>query len=884
MDVYKQNSGRVFEAIIGGMCMFKCHYCYLDGANVSSYPVAVNADVHQIQRKMTQFAEETGDQLSTFNLGEHTDSLALDHLTRMTTDFIPFVTTLPNSQIELRTKSANVQNLKGLDHQGRTIVGFTLSPQLVIDNSEGENAVPFEDRIVAVRQCQEWGYPVSLKLDPVIPFAGWQDAYTELIDRLADTLNPKLVHHYAVGVLRWGTKNLKLCRKMFPDSGLWHFDYSDLRSKKRAPSEEERREMYHHVLPRMQAGFPEVEYYLSMEMEDFAEQIIREAGEIKVTDVKPTNRQTDTTQVQDQYDLAHEKPIITEALSSHKIGEDIEAFIASNPTWKDTFAQSIGELISPQYRKKPARLLAWIHQVSSPKLQTFQGMELGYREVMLRDQRGDRIPAIPMSSDRYEAVLGKFMNTDFPVQMVVLEGAVFPVVPVPADRRGRVPDPFFAFYITGVKDQPTAEDLIQVKPDPDETIAAIFREHARKPKGIVNYIKSQLVENLHIQGLDKLEGLDQALDFIIYQSFSDGYEKNSSMKLNSLVIGPPGAGKKLLTTAALILNPVGEEVASVDRKLTVAGLIGNKSTSSRGHEIRPGYVPRASHGVLCIQDFHEIRHDRQPIFAMFSKLMEDGEVIDSTTSRVIFKALTAIHVDMNRLSQVRPLPQGKQDIDVPVNVLSRFDFIVELERGGQSQLKVAEEILREWGKADVTSDSATAGEWKRTLKRIVAYVRTYFRKVEPLPENVRECLVGRMDAVWKEMQDEFPDEKAITDFSTRAAISAHKYVRAITSASLGTVATEEDVDGAIPFIKTKLRTVLQIRGEIPVVEKPKSLHDLRHEFIQRTFGGEVVTIKGVRAALKEAGIAVAVKTVERDLKTITERVAQGKYRVKKSDE
>ena len=828
---------------------------------------------------MAQIAEESGGKLCTFNLGEHTDSLALDHLTRMTSDFIPFVTTIPNSQLELRTKSANVQNLQNLDHQGRTIVGFTLSPQLVIDGSEGENAVSIEDRIEAVRQCQEWGYPVSLKIDPIIPFDGWQEAYTDLIGQLADTLDRKLVHHYATGVLRWDTKNLKLCRKMFPDSGLWQFDYSDIHSRKRAPSEQERREIYLYILPRMQAAFPDVEHYLSMEMKDFAKEIIREAGGLKVTTDKTTKRQNVNQKKREQFNLAHELPLISESFSDGKVTEEIEKFITGEPGWEDTFAQTIGELARSSNLKKPARLLAWIHQVSPPKLLSVQNLSLAFRDIVLRDQRGDTIKAMPMSNDRFEDVLGKVMDPSFPVQTIVLEGAVFPVHPSPADGRPKVPDPFVAFYIAGIKEQPTAEDLIHVKHDPDETTARIFAEHAAQPNGIVNYLKAQLVENLHIQGLDQLEGLDKALDFIIYQSFSDGFDKNGSMKLNSLVIGPPGAGKKLLTTAALILNPTGEEVASADGKLTLAGLIGNKKPGAAGQTIQPGYIPRASHGVLCIQDFHEIKRDRKPIFAMFSKLMEDGEVIDATTSRVIFKALTAIHLDTNRVSQVRPLQPGQPDIDIPVNILSRFDFIVELEGSDPSQLYVAEEILREWGKTDVTPGSTTAGDWERTLKRIVAYVRTYFRKVEPLPEDVREYLVERMDAVWEEMKAEFPDEVAITDFSTRAAISAHKYVRAITSASLGTVSTKEDVDVAISFIHTKLITVLQLRAELPDQQQHKSKSDLRRDFIRRTFGGETVTVEEVVEAVNDDFGNYSQRTIERDLGIVATREQHGSYRV-----
>jgi len=42
----------------------------------------------------------------------------------------------------------------------------------------------------------------------------------------------------------------------------------------------------------------------------------------------------------------------------------------------------------------------------------------------------------------------------------------------------------------------------------------------------------------------------------------------------------------------------------------------------------------------------------QVICIILSKVMEDGEVIDSTSAMTTHKAVTSIHIDMNRMSQV----------------------------------------------------------------------------------------------------------------------------------------------------------------------------------------------------------------------------------------
>ena len=69
----------------------------------------------------------------------------------------------------------------------------------------------------------------------------------------------------------------------------------------------------------------------------------------------------------------------------------------------------------------------------------------------------------------------------------------------------------------------------------------------------------------------------------IMQSFSHGKSEKASMKLHSLVIGPPGVGKKLLTMTAKILNPVSEEISSTDGKITLAGLVGSAGKAKGGN-------------------------------------------------------------------------------------------------------------------------------------------------------------------------------------------------------------------------------------------------------------------------------------------------------------
>lgn len=133
---------------------------------------------------------------------------------------------------------------------------------------------------------------------------------------------------------------------------------------------------------------------------------------------------------------------------------------------------------------------------------------------------------------------------------------------------------------------------------------------------------------LGIKGLEKAVELKKAIDFMILQSVSRGMSGDGRYlnKLHSLIIGPPASGKKLLTMIAKILNPISFEISSNSFKTTSAGLIGSVETKRGGKKIsRPGYLPLASDGIVCIQDFHELtkKKNGSELMASFSQFMEE---------------------------------------------------------------------------------------------------------------------------------------------------------------------------------------------------------------------------------------------------------------------
>jgi spore photoproduct lyase len=61
-------------------------------------------------------------------------------------------------------------------------------------------APTFERRLNAAHRVQQAGYPVRIRLDPIVPFDGWQDAYADTIDRIFEKISPDRI---TLGTLRF---------------------------------------------------------------------------------------------------------------------------------------------------------------------------------------------------------------------------------------------------------------------------------------------------------------------------------------------------------------------------------------------------------------------------------------------------------------------------------------------------------------------------------------------------------------------------------------------------------------------------------------------------------------------------------------------------------
>ena len=171
-----------------GFCPYGCTYCYLAGTPGIKFSPSVkiftNIDevLNAIDKNARKIALPTA-----FYHGKLQDGLALDPLTGYSRQLIPFFAAHPFARQILLTKSTDVENLIDLDHNGHTILSWTLQPPLISAQFE-PNTPSIAERLRAMKQCADAGYPIRAVLMPLIPVEDWIDLYTEFLKQLLEEI------------------------------------------------------------------------------------------------------------------------------------------------------------------------------------------------------------------------------------------------------------------------------------------------------------------------------------------------------------------------------------------------------------------------------------------------------------------------------------------------------------------------------------------------------------------------------------------------------------------------------------------------------------------------------------------------------------------------
>lgn len=171
-------------------CSAMCLYCYLVcNYNKCSYlRLFVNREI-MLERLMKK--ADKSDRCLTFEIGSNSDLILENTLTGNLEWTIRQFADTRQGKLTFPTKFDMVGPLLSLNHREKVIFRMSLNPDEIIRKIEIGTSM-LENRINALNEMCEAGYPVGILIAPVILLDNWKELYRELFRVLADTLSPKV--------------------------------------------------------------------------------------------------------------------------------------------------------------------------------------------------------------------------------------------------------------------------------------------------------------------------------------------------------------------------------------------------------------------------------------------------------------------------------------------------------------------------------------------------------------------------------------------------------------------------------------------------------------------------------------------------------------------
>jgi spore photoproduct lyase len=251
---------------IGTYCTMDCSYCILQA--YFAPPVLqgfVNLDdmFDEINRLTTTPCVP----FHRIGTGEFTDSLLWEPWTDLSAELVPRFAQQDRAVLELKTKTCNVKNLKGLDHNRKTIVAWSLNAIPVIQREE-KGTARLEARLDAAARCEAWGYPLAFHFDPLFFYEGWEKDYEEVVRRLFKAVSPKSVVWISLGSFRFMPSLKPIIQSRFPESKIVYGEFVRGLDGKMRYFKPLRIALYRNMVRWIRRWAPDVAIYLCMEDEE----------------------------------------------------------------------------------------------------------------------------------------------------------------------------------------------------------------------------------------------------------------------------------------------------------------------------------------------------------------------------------------------------------------------------------------------------------------------------------------------------------------------------------------------------------------------------------------------------------------------------------------
>ncbi len=252
-------------------CPMDCSYCVLQ-AYLNNPFIMLYSNWEELFQEIRAFLSKDHSFLPRLGTGELSDSLALDSIFPISEPLVSYFAEVQQGILELKTKSAEVEQLLSLNHRGRTVVSWSINPEQIIREEERRTA-SLQERLDAAKKCQESGYAVGFHFDPLIDHESWEKSYEETVRALFKTINTKRIAWVSLGGFRYPQPLKGVAKERFPDARVFLGELFPGKDGKFRYLKEIRIEMFRKVVTWLREGDPDLFIYLCMESQEVWERV-----------------------------------------------------------------------------------------------------------------------------------------------------------------------------------------------------------------------------------------------------------------------------------------------------------------------------------------------------------------------------------------------------------------------------------------------------------------------------------------------------------------------------------------------------------------------------------------------------------------------------------
>lgn len=205
-------------------CPLECSYCILQSYLKTQPAIHIYTNLDDILADIGRGIDAQPDRYFRIGTGELADSLALDPLIQVNRHLINFFARKPNAVLELKTKSPFVDHLLDLDHNGHTVIAWSINPAEIIQSEEFKTA-SFEERLAAANRAIAAGYKVAFHVDPIIVDAQDEGAslapYERMIDAIGAAVSAQHIAWVSMGTLRFPRELKEVAEARLPKTKIY---------------------------------------------------------------------------------------------------------------------------------------------------------------------------------------------------------------------------------------------------------------------------------------------------------------------------------------------------------------------------------------------------------------------------------------------------------------------------------------------------------------------------------------------------------------------------------------------------------------------------------------------------------------------------------------